>query len=227
MEIKDEGALRLADLSDWQLDLEIKLIRVIISTFPNVEPPSVILTKQELSDVFPPDEEEDKKFHELNFRFLRFQKIGFVDRYNPIGYFSSNGIVKFEVNEGGLRAYLAKLEDEILRRGLNTLNGPVLQVSADTTRFIFLMPNVKPRVAEFRVGTNQHKILMHFVRTPHKDIGVNALIDLLKQKRNDDGGNDRKGRVHDVIKAIRDKLGKNVLHQAPDGFILDCKVLNE
>ena len=81
------------------------------------------------------------------------------------------------------------------------------------------------KTAKFNKNTSEYLILDHLAMNPGIAVETTRLIDKLKTNRNNADYADPKQRVLDKIKAIRKKLGNEIITTTPNGYILDCEVV--
>lgn len=80
------------------------------------------------------------------------------------------------------------------------------------------------REATFVKNTSEYSILVFLAEHIGTPIETNTLISQLKSARENANYADEKQRVIDKIKAIRKKLGKEIISSTPNGYLLDCEV---
>lgn len=104
---------------------------------------------------------------------------------------------------------------------------PKLVVKKDGAGFEFISSNGAKKIGLFRTETSEYKILMHLVSNHHVPFQTGKLSDQLNDPRGKADNPDKKQRVLDKIRAIRKKLGDELIKTTPKGYIIDCEIIRE
>ncbi|MDO8487555.1 MAG: hypothetical protein Q7S45_04625 [Candidatus Curtissbacteria bacterium] len=99
----------------------------------------------------------------------------------------------------------------------------VFDSTKDTVAYINL--NGEKREDTFKKNTSEFRILSHLAQNKGVQFSTSKLTDVLKDARMSIGDADPKQRVIDKIKAIRNKLGKEVIISTPNGYVIDYEVV--
>lgn len=173
----------------------------------------------------------------LNSHNDRFSFIGRVraifEKYKAYGLllnFEQNGYgIRYqfysEVVYQRLKEYQKAIKSELNKKEkLEGLRARLTLYPED--KFVFQAPDGVIKEAQFTQGTNEHAILMFFVDHQHQKFSSSQLVIYLAKKeprRHSDPEQER--RVKDAVKAIRKKLGKEVIVTDGKGFRMDCELV--
>ncbi len=123
-----------------------------------------------------------------------------------------------------LKTYKTALQTEIGKREMRKAR-PSLIVNQSSNEFSFQSKSGIPKKATFTNDTNEYAILMYFINHQHQKFQSHHLVDQLPKKPRGQSNPDPKRRVKDAVKAIRDKLGKEVIATDKQSYCMDCEVV--
>lgn len=109
----------------------------------------------------------------------------------------------------------------------STTTEPKLLVKKDGAGFEFTSSNGAKKIGLFRTETSEYKILMHLVTNHHIPFQTGKLSAQLNNPRENADNPDIKQRVLDKIRAVRKKLGDEVIKTTPKGYVIDCEIIRE
>lgn len=135
---------------------------------------------------------------------------GRVARYHSGTYY-------FQINKAQLEEAIKVITKEIKGRSVSA-NAKKVEFNSDTGEAKYFVNGLLVSKATFNPITNEYKIFTHFLQNNHKSVNYQDLIKELKSPRRLAEGADDKRRVKDVIDAIENKLGKDVIERIANGI---------
>lgn len=100
-----------------------------------------------------------------------------------------------------------------------------LTIYQSNNEFIFQSSSGTQKKATFNPGTNEYSILKYFIDHLHQNFQSHDLLEFLVKGPRNQTNPEPKRRVKDAIKAIRDKLGKEIITTKKQFYSMDCEVL--
>lgn len=105
------------------------------------------------------------------------------------------------------------------------LSGEKLLFQSKVNTITFTDKNGKSQSSDFNKNTSEYLILSHLAKNKGERFNISDLAGVLKDSRSSAIDADPKQRVIDKVKAIRNKLGKEVIKSMPNGYVVDSEVV--
>ncbi|KXK09232.1 MAG: hypothetical protein UZ21_OP11001000290 [Microgenomates bacterium OLB22] len=102
---------------------------------------------------------------------------------------------------------------------------PKLTIKTGQFYFEYLSPEGKLGSGHFKPNTSEYKVLMFLEDNHKKPVDTTELIKLLNDPREEAEGADEKQRARDKIKPITGKLGKGLIKNTKNGYVIDCEIV--
>lgn len=180
-----------------------------------------------------PEELTNNTFHSLNdgYAFIgkvrnifeKYKKYGLLVDYRQNGY----GIryqFHCEVVPEELKSYKTTLWAEISKRDIQKAK-PRLTINQANNEISFQSKTGTIKRTTFTPDTNEYAILMYFIDHQHQKFQSHQLVNNLMKEPRGQSNPEPKRRVKDAVKAIRDKLGKEVIITDKQSYYMDCEVV--
>ena len=119
-------------------------------------------------------------------------------------------------------------DDPSYELGDKTINPvPRLTFYKKTGRVEYVSEDQKLHNGTFTKNTSEEKILLYLANNSGNPFETNKLCSLLKTPKQGADSPDPKRRVNDKISAIRKKLSKGAVKTTPNGYMIECVVIQK
>lgn len=217
---------RLSNLSDNSLYVEHDILKTLIYRLPYSSiAPEIYFPTWEFNT------SEDFKHLAKDIGFKEFvETFSVFDYFNLIDYSADNfidrdtGMIRVRINENNMRLYITTIEKEISRRKTSTKGRRILTIDEEKNLFRFKSGDSNEKIKTFRKETNEYKVIKLLANNLGKTIGLKEIEKQLNPLR-EQADASSKERIRDIVKSIRNKLGKEILTTKDGSYILDCEVI--
>lgn len=155
--------------------------------------------------------------------FERYKEYGLLVDYNQNGY-GLRYQLRCEVVPKELKSYQTTLQAEISKRDIQKAK-PRLTINQANNEISFQSKTGTIKRTTFTPNTNECAILMYFIDHQHQKFQSHQLVEHLINEPRGQSNPEPRRRVKDAVKAIRDKLGKEVIITDKQSYYVDCEVV--